>query len=201
MKGFFDMSEIFTLNGPGTNLPSHCDMNRTRGIDMTTGSLGQGLSAAVGMAIAGKMDGKDYTVYCIVGDGESQEGQIWEAAMFAAQRKLDNLIVFTDNNKKEIDGYVRDINEVEPLDRKWEAFGWKVLTADGHDFGSILSAIEQARAWKEGPCMIILNTIKGHGVSFTVGVHSMPLTADDVRKALSELDEAARSLAPEGVNH
>ena len=166
MKGYIDMAELDTLNRPGTNLPSHCDMNRTRGVDMTTGSLGQGFSCAVGMAIAARMDGLPSYIYTCIGDGESQEGQIWEAAMLAASRRLDNLIAFTDYNKMQIDGYVEQINGLHPLDKKWEAFGWHVQSVNGHDVEQIVYAIENAKKIKNLPSMILLNTIKGKGCSF-----------------------------------
>lgn len=166
MKGYIDMAELDTLNRPGTNLPSHCDMNRTRGVDMTTGSLGQGFSCAVGMAIAARMDGLPSYIYTCIGDGESQEGQIWEAAMLAASHRLDNLIAFTDYNKMQIDGYVEQINGLHPLDKKWEAFGWHVQSVNGHDVEQIVYAIENAKKIKNLPSMILLNTIKGKGCSF-----------------------------------
>ncbi len=166
MKGYIDMAELDTLNRPGTNLPSHCDMNRTRGVDMTTGSLGQGFSCAVGMAIAARMDGLPSYIYTCIGDGESQEGQIWEAAMLAASRRLDNLIAFTDYNKMQIDGYVEQINGLHPLDKKWEAFGWHVQSVNGHDVEQIVYATENAKKIKNLPSMILLNTIKGKGCSF-----------------------------------
>ncbi len=166
MKGYIDMAELDTLNRPGTNLPSHCDMNRTRGVDMTTGSLGQGFSCAVGMAIAARMDGLPSYIYTCIGDGESQEGQIWEAAMLAASHRLDNLIAFTDYNKMQIDGYVEQINGLHPLDKKWEAFGWHVQSVNGHDVEQIVYAIENAKKIKNLPSMILLNTIKDKGCSF-----------------------------------
>lgn len=166
MKGYIDRAELDTLNRPGTNLPSHCDMNRTRGVDMTTGSLGQGFSCAIGMAIAAKMDGLPSYIYTCIGDGESQEGQIWEAAMLATSRRLDNLIAFTDYNKMQIDGYVEQINGLHPLDKKWESFGWHVQSVDGHNVEQIVYAIENAKKIKNLPSMILLNTIKGKGCSF-----------------------------------
>ena len=189
LKGYFPLEEVVTLNQPHTNLPSHCDMNRTCGIDMTTGSLGQGLSAATGIALAGKLDRKTYTVYCMLGDGESQEGQIWEAAMYAGNRKLDNLVAFTDFNKKQIDGYVDDINSLEPVEKKWQAFGWYVQRIDGHDFDQILQAVHKAKEHRHEPSMIILDTVKGKGVTFAEGVHSMAVTAENVRDAIQELEQ------------
>ena len=140
MKGYFDKETLLTLNQPGTRLPSHCDMKLTTGIDMTAGSLGQGLSAAVGMALAARMERKDYRVYCIVGDGEQQEGQIWEAAMYAGSQELDNLVVLVDDNGMQIDDYTDAINAVRPLDKRWEAFGWATLCIDGHNFSDLEAA-------------------------------------------------------------
>lgn len=188
MRGYFPVEEVMTLNQPNTKLPSHCDMNLTCGIDMTTGSLGQGLSAATGIALAGKLDHKGYTVYCLLGDGESQEGQVWEAAMYAASRKLDNLIAFVDYNKKQIDGFVNDINSLEPIEAKWQAFGWSVQRIDGHDFEQLFDAIHRAKAYREGPSMIIMDTVKGKGVSFAEGVHSMAVSPERVREAICQLE-------------
>ena len=166
LKGYFPKEELMTLNQPGTHLPSHCDRRLTRGIDMTTGSLGQGFSAAIGMALAAKMDGRDIRVYSIIGDGESQEGQIWEGALLAASRKLDNLIAFTDYNKMQIDGYIEEINGLYPLEDKWKSFNWDVQVIDGHDCRAIAEAVDNAQKTMGHPHMIILNTIKGKGSSF-----------------------------------
>ena len=190
MKGYFPMEMLKTLNQPNTNLPSHTDKNRTVGVDMTTGSLGQGFSAAVGMATAAQIDRAPFHVYAIIGDGESQEGQIWEAAMFAGNRKLDHIIAFTDYNKAQIDGATVDINDVDPLDSKWEAFKWHVQVIDGHDVIAIKEAIERAKKAKGKPSMIILNTIKGKGAYFCEGdpaSHNMPVTVEMARKAIEEL--------------
>ena len=151
MKGYFDKETLLTLNQPGTRLPSHCDMKLTTGIDMTAGSLGQGLSAAVGMALAARMERKDYRVYCIVGDGEQQEGQIWEAAMYAGSQELDNLVVLGDDNGMQIDDYTDAINAVRPLDKRWEAFGWATLCIDGHNFSDLEAALTHARTIKKRP--------------------------------------------------
>ena len=188
LKGYFPRKEVLTLNQPHTHLPSHCDMNLTCGIDMTTGSLGQGLSAATGIALAGRMDGKTYTVYCMLGDGESQEGQVWEAAMYAGSQKISNLIAFTDCNKKQIDGYLDEINTLEPVENKWQSFGWYVQRIDGHDFPQILQAVRNAKAYRQGPSMIILDTVKGKGIAFAEGVHSMTVTAEQVKNAIQELE-------------
>ncbi len=180
-RGYFDKSWLKTLNQSDTNLPSHCDMVRTPGVDMTAGSLGQGFSAATGIAIAGKMDNKDYYVYSLIGDGESQEGQIWEAAMLAGSMKLDNFIAFTDFNHAQIDGTTDEINSISPLDKKWEAFKWHTQVVDGHDIRSILEAIKIAKEHKGKPSMIILDTIKGKDVFFAEGkvsCHNMPVTPE-----------------------
>ena len=184
--------ELDTLNRPGTHLPSHCDMRLTNGVDMTTGSLGQGFSAAVGMALAAQADKRDLNVYTIIGDGESQEGQIWEAALLAGDRKLDNLIAFTDYNKMQIDGYVGDVNTLDPLEDKWKAFGWDVQSVDGHDIQQILYAIDNAKKEKGRPSMIILNTIKGKGVYFAenlVACHNMTITEEMWKKAVDMIDK------------
>lgn len=190
-KGFFPEDWMDTLNQPGTNLPSHCDMLKTPGIDMTAGSLGQGFSCAVGMAVGGKIKKSPAYIYTIVGDGESQEGQVWEAAMYAAQKELDNLIAFTDNNKMQISGLTDEVCSLGNLRAKWEAFGFFVQEVNGHDVAAISDAIDKAKAHKGGPSMIILDTKKGHGVSFIEAVgygnHSMPVTPEDVTKAMEEL--------------
>ncbi|RJX24455.1 MAG: transketolase [Acholeplasma sp.] len=191
LKGYFPMELLDTLNVSNTNLPSHTDMNKTIGVDMTTGSLGQGFSAAVGMAVGAQMDHAPYKIYTLIGDGESQEGQIWEAALFAGNRKLDTLIAFTDYNKMQIDGDVNQINDVYPLDKKWEAFNWYVQVIDGHDVVAIQNAILNAKAQKGKPSMIIMHTIKGKGASFCegkVGSHNMPVTKDMAREAIEGLE-------------
>ncbi|MDD4315703.1 MAG: transketolase [Clostridia bacterium] len=176
-KGFFPMEEIKTLNQPGTNLPSHCDMNKTPGIDMTAGSLGQGLSAAVGMALASKLDKIDNYIYAIIGDGESQEGQIYEALMYAGNKQLNNLIIFQDNNKMQIDGMTAEINSVEPFDKKGEAFNLFTQRVNGHNHDAIKQAIKRAKNQKKQASLIILDTIKGKGFDVAeakgVGCHNM----------------------------
>jgi transketolase len=161
--GYFPFSWLKTLNADGTQLPSHCDQNRTPGIDTTTGSLGQGLSCACGLALAARMNGTKHRVFCIIGDGESHEGQIWEAAMFAGHHKLDNLVAITDYNKLQIDGFIRDINTLEPLVARWRSFGWEVIEIDGHDWDSIFDGLNEAIAVTGKPAMIIAHTIKGKG--------------------------------------
>lgn len=192
LKGYIPLEELKTLNRPDTNLPSHCDMRLTKGIDMSTGSLGQGFSAAAGMAVAAKMDSHDLYIYTVIGDGESQEGQIWEAAMLAGSRRLDNLIGFTDYNKMQLDGYIEDINGLEPLNQKWEAFGWHVQTIDGHDIKAIRHAIDTAQKVKGRPSMIIMDTIKGKGGYFCenlVASHNMAITEEMWKKAVSILNK------------
>ncbi len=190
LRGYFPEEECLTLNQPGTNLPSHCDMNKTIGVDMTAGSLAQGFSAAVGMALACRLDKRDNYVYAIIGDGESQEGQIWEAGMYAANQKLANLIAFCDNNGMQIDGTTAEINCVEPIADKWRAFRWNVIECDGHDVESIDAAIVAAKQEKERPTMIIMKTIKGKGAVFcegTVASHSTNVTKELLDQALAAL--------------
>ncbi len=190
-RGYFDVAELDTLNKPETNLPSHCDMLKTPGIDMTAGSLGQGISCAVGMAKASKIKKDNAYIYSIIGDGESQEGQVWEAAMAAAQFKLNNLIAFVDNNGMQIDGNTDNIMRVAPMVDKWTAFGWSVQSIDGHDVAEIYNAILQAKKVSDKPSMIILNTVKGKGVAFIEAMgaanHSMPVSNEDRLRALEEL--------------
>ena len=166
-RGYFEKDLLMTLNQGGTRLPSHCDSNLTVGIDMTTGSLGQGFSCAVGAALGSKLDADGATIYTIIGDGESQEGQIWEAAMFAAAKKLDNLIAFTDRNKLQLDGPVSQVNDISPLAEKWAAFGWNVIDVeDGNDVDQVEAAVAHAKLGRESEraTMVILNTRKGCGV-------------------------------------
>lgn len=193
-KGYFDVEMLRTLNKSHTLLPSHCDMIRTPGIDMTAGSLGQGISCAVGMAKAAKILGEDSFVYCIIGDGESQEGQVWEASMCAAQLKLDNLVVFLDNNKMQIDGMTDEINSLLDPVKKWEAFGFDTYRVDGHDFEQLIKAIDSAKAAKNGkPSMIVMDTIKGKGVSFVeaagAGNHNMNVNMEQAEAAIKEIKE------------
>ncbi len=190
-KGYFDKSWLLTLNQSGTNLPSHCDMNRTPGIDMTTGSLGQGFSCAVGIALASKIRKDGATIYTIIGDGESQEGQIWEAAMFGAQQKLNNVIAFTDYNNMQIDGNVSDICDLPNLGDRWRSFGWNTIEVEnGHDLEAIDTAIAQAKK-ADKPSMIILKTIKGKGVQFIEKMgfanHSIPMTKEQMEAAIAEI--------------
>lgn len=191
-KGFFPREWLSTLNKGGTNLPSHCDRNKTPGIDMTTGSLGQGLSAACGMAISLRIDKNPATVYAIIGDGESDEGQNWEAAMFAAHRKLGNLVAFTDYNNAQIDGTTDEIVGLGKLSGKWAAFGWHAVDVDGHDVEALDTAIEAAIAVTDQPSMIVMHTIKGKGASFCegqVGSHNMPVTKEMAAEAIAALGD------------
>jgi transketolase len=191
-KGFFPADWLHTLNRGGTNLPSHCDMNRTPGIDMTTGSLGQGISAAIGIALANRLDHITRKVYLIIGDGESNEGQIWEGAMAAAHFKLNNLIAFTDYNKMQIDGYVHETMNIEDLNAKWNAFGWFVQRVNGHDFQDMNQAVERAKNELFRPSMIILDTIKGKGAFFAerrLDNHNMNVDYETAKEACRLLDE------------
>lgn len=190
LKGFFPMDWLGTLNKGGTNLPSHCDRNKTPGIDMTTGSLGQGFSAAIGIALGLRMDKKASTVYTIIGDGESDEGQIWEGALFAGYQKLFNLVAFTDYNKQQLDGFSRDILDLGNLAAKWNSFGWFTQEVDGHDVAALDGAIEKALAQKEKPSMIVMHTIKGKGCNFAEGVeknHSMAFDMEKAKEAIAAL--------------
>lgn len=162
-KGYFPFQWLATMNQDGTKLPSHVDQLRTPGIDMTAGSLGQGLSCACGVAMAGKMDAKNYRTFCIIGDGESDEGQIWEAAMSAAHHNLDNLVAITDRNRMQIDGTTDEILKLGALADKWRAFGWEVLEVDGHDWDDIYDGLQKAIAVRGKPAMIIAHTVKGKG--------------------------------------
>jgi len=189
-KGYFPREELLKLRKTGAMLQGHPDMKGTPGVDMSTGSLGQGLAAANGMALSAKLDNKDYRVYALIGDGEVQEGIIWEAVMFAAHYKLDNLTVFMDHNGLQIDGKNSDVMNIEPIDKKFEAFGWNVVTIDGHDFNQIFNALEGAKSCKDKPTVVIANTIKGKGVSFMENEASWHGTApndEQTEKALAEL--------------
>ena len=190
-RGYFDRTELLTLNRGGTQLPSHCDMNRTPGVDMTTGSLGQGFSCAVGVALGSKLERDGATIYTLIGDGESQEGQIWEAAMFAAAKKLDNLIAFTDYNKLQIDDTVAKVNDIAPLEKKWAAFGWNVIDVeDGNDAEQVSAAVKLAKRARGGgkPTMVILNTRKGCGVRWIeelgAGNHNCKLSEEQAEAAI-----------------
>lgn len=196
-RGFFPVEDLETLRHTGSYLQGHPDMKCVPGVDMSTGSLGQGLSAAVGMALAAKMDQKDYRVYALCGDGEIQEGQIWEAAMFAGHRKLDNLVVIVDHNKLQIDGRVEDVCSPYPIDKKFEAFHFHTVTIDGHDFDQIAAAFQEARDTKGMPTVIIANTVKGRGISFMEDAaewHGKAPKEEEFQVAMEDLRKAGEAL-------
>ncbi|HWI55156.1 MAG TPA: transketolase [Desulfobacteria bacterium] len=189
-KGYFPVEELVTLRKTGSRLQGHPSMKHVPGVEMSTGSLGQGLSAANGMALAGRLDGRDYRVYVVLGDGEIQEGQVWEAAMAAAHYKLDNVVAFIDHNKLQIDGPVSQVMSPEPVADKWRAFGWHVEEIDGHNHSEIINALNKAKEVKGKPTAIVANTVKGRGVSFMenqVGWHGNAPSAEQCEQALCEL--------------
>ena len=191
-RGYFPVEDLKTLRHTGSYLQGHPDMKHIPGVDMSSGSLGQGISAAVGMAIAGKLDNADYRVYTLLGDGEIQEGQVWEAAMFAGSRKLDNLVVIVDNNGLQIDGPIDEVNSPYPIGAKFEAFNFNVVEIDGHDFDQIADAFKQAKECKGKPTAIIMKTIKGKGVSFMenqVSWHGSAPNDEQCKQALEELEK------------
>ena len=190
LRGFFPVEELAGFRSINTHLSGHPDMVHVPGVDMSTGSLGQGLSAAVGMALAGKADSKDYRVYALLGDGEIEEGQIWEAAMAAAKFKLDNLCAVIDVNGLQIDGNTADVMPSEPLDKKMEAFGWHVIKIDGHDYEAIEAAFSEAKTGKGQPTAILAATVKGKGVSYMegdYGWHGKAPNDEQLEKALADL--------------
>lgn len=196
-RGYFPKEDLLGLRHVGCYLQGHPDMKHTPGVDMSSGSLGQGFSAAVGMALAGKLDNKDYRVYALAGDGEIQEGQIWEASMFAAARKLDNLCLIVDNNGLQIDGDIADVCSPYPIDAKFEAFGFHVITIDGHDFDQIAAAFKEARQTKGCPTAIIAKTVKGKGVSFMenqAGWHGKAPNDEQYKIAMADLKKAEEAL-------
>ncbi len=189
-RGFFDKSHLGTLRRLGSILQGHPDMNKVPGIDMTAGSLGQGLSAGIGMALAGKLQKKDYHVWVVVGDGESQEGSIWEAAMSAAKWKLDNITAILDRNNLQNDWHVDELMPIEPVADKWRAFGWHVVEIDGHDMDAIVPALEEARERTGGPTLILARTVKGKGVSYMENVcewHGKAPCQEEADQALDEI--------------
>lgn len=196
-KGFFPVEDLTTLRHVGSYLQGHPDMKGTPGIDMSSGSLGQGISAAVGMAISAKMSGKDYRVYTLLGDGEIQEGQVWEAAMLAAHWKLDNLVIIVDNNNLQIDGAIDEVNSPYPIDKKFEAFNCHVININGNDFDEIDAAFKEAKTVKGQPTVIVAKTIKGKGVSFmenNAGWHGKGPNDEEFEKAMNELEKAGEAL-------
>ncbi len=197
LRGFFSIDELKTLRHPGAMLQGHPDMKGTPGVDMSTGSLGQGISAACGMALSAKLSNKDYRVYAILGDGEIEEGQVWEAAMFAAHNKLDNLCILVDNNGLQIDGKITEVCSPEPIDKKFEAFGFNVIIIDAHDFDSIEAAYEKAKTVKGKPTAIISKSTKGKGVSFMedkVEWHGSAPNAEQYKIAMEELEATLNSI-------
>ncbi len=188
--GYFPKEDLWTLRKLNSHLSGHPYAPSTPGVEVTTGSLGQGLSQANGLALADRLDEHDTNVYCLLGDGEMQEGQVWEAAMGAAHYRLGSLTAFLDCNELQIDGWIKDIMKVEPLDKKWESFGWHVQRIDGHDFNAILGAVEEAKKVKETPSMILCKTVKGKGVSFMENLakwHGTAPNSDELHRALAEL--------------
>ena len=197
LKGFFPVEDLKTLRKSDSYLQGHPNMNKIPGVDMSTGSLGQGISAAVGMALGAKLDKKDFRVYTVLGDGEIEEGEVWEAAMFAANRGLDNLVAVVDYNGLQIDGTVEEVNSPYPIADKFKAFKWNVVEIDGHDFDAIESALENARATKGVPTCIVMKTIKGKGVSYmenAVGWHGKAPNNEEYEQAMTELKAALAEL-------
>ncbi len=197
LKGFFPVEDLKTLRKSDSYLQGHPNMNKIPGVDMSTGSLGQGISAAVGMALGAKLDKKDFRVYTVLGDGEIEEGEVWEAAMFAANRGLDNLVAVVDYNGLQIDGTVEEVNSPYPIADKFKAFKWNVVEIDGHDFDAIESALKNARATKGVPTCIVMKTIKGKGVSYmenAVGWHGKAPNTEEYEQAMTELKAALAEL-------
>jgi transketolase len=189
-RGFFPREELLTFRKINSRLQGHPDMKKAPGVDMSTGSLGQGFSASIGMALAGKLDKKEYRVFVLLGDGEVEEGQVWEAAMSASHYKLDNLTAFLDYNRLQIDGTIDEVISPEPLDEKFRAFGWHVINIDGHSYTEIDQALSEAEKTKGRPSIIIAKTIKGKGISFMeneVGWHGTPPSREQAEQALLEL--------------
>lgn len=196
-KGYFSKADLLSLRAPDSYLQGHPDMKNIPGVDMSAGSLGQGFSTAVGMALAAKMDDKNYRTYAVLGDGEIEEGQIWEAAMFAGHRKLDNLVAIVDNNNLQIDGTIEEVCSPYPIDKKFEAFNFHVINIDGHDFDQIKKALDEARETKGMPTAIIMKTVKGKGVSFMenqASWHGKAPNDEQEKQALEELKKAGEAL-------
>jgi transketolase len=193
LKGFFPKEWLSTLNKGGTRLPSHCNRMLTPGVDMSTGALGQGISVGLGVAMGLKLDNKNNFVYVVIGDGESQEGQVWEAVLFGGNAKINNLIVFVDYNRQQLDGYVDNINPLGELGRKWKAFGWDVQEINGHNVDEIYSAIQNAKGVKDKSHVIVMHTIKGKGCNFAEGVelnHHMTFTKEQIDNAIYVLEQS-----------
>ena len=196
-RGYFPVEDLKTLRHTGSYLQGHPDMKHIPGVDMSSGSLGQGISAAVGMAIAGKLDNADYRVYTLLGDGEIREGQVWEAAMLAAHKKLDNLVVIVDNNNLQIDGAIDEVNSPYPIDKKFEAFNFHVINIDGNDFDQIDAAFKEAKTVKGCPTAIIAKTIKGKDVSFMenqAGWHGKAPNDEEYAVAMADLEKVGEAL-------
>ncbi len=197
MRGFFPEEDLLTFRDVNSYLQGHPSL-MVPGVDMCTGSLGQGLSAGIGMALAGKMDKKDYRVYVLLGDGEIEEGNVWEAAMTAATRKLDNLVAIVDRNKIQLDDFTDRMVELDPLEEKWRGFGWRVISINGHDVTQIIRALDEARKTKGRPTVIIAHTVKGKGVSYmenTAKYHGKPpQNEEEYERALKELEEERRKI-------
>ena len=196
-RGYFPVEELITLRKPGSFLQGHPDMRGTPGCDMSSGSLGQGISVACGMALASKLDGDRFRVYAIMGDGELEEGQVWEAAMFAGDKKLDTLCAIVDNNNLQIDGTLDEVNAPYPIDKKFEAFNFNVIKVNGHDFDELDDAFTRARATKGMPTVIVMNTVKGKGVSFMENKaewHGAAPNDEQYRQAMHDLDEIEKSI-------
>jgi len=196
-KGFIPKEDIKTFRNVNSYLQGHPDMNKVPGVDMSTGSLGQGVSAAGGMALAAKLDNKDYRVYSVLGDGELEEGQVWEQAMFAAHYKLDNFTIFVDNNGLQIDGDISKVMNPNPIDKKFEAFGWHVIKVSAHNFEELMDAVDEAKATKGQPTAIIMKSVKGKNVSFmenNAGWHGSAPNEEQYNQAIAELDEIIKGL-------
>ena len=196
-RGYFPVEELKTLRHVGSRLQGHPSMHYLPGLDMSSGSLGQGISVAAGMALSSKLQKKDWRVYTLLGDGECEEGEVWEASMFAGAKKLDNLVVIVDNNNLQIDGTITEVNDPYPLDKKFEAFNFHVINIDGHDFDQIRAAFKEARETKSMPTAIIMKTVKGKGVSFMenqVGWHGKAPNDEQLATALSDLERIGETL-------
>jgi transketolase len=192
LKGYFPIDELKTLNRPETNLPSHCDRNKTPGVDMTTGSLGQGISTAIGVALGNKLDGRDSYTYLVLGDGECDEGQVWEGALFAAHHKVDNLIAFIDYNKQQLDGYTKDILDLGNLADKFSCFGWHVNEVNGNCVKEVFNAIQEAKKVTGIPSVIVLHTEKGKGCHFAEGIlsnHHMSFSEQQIDDAIDSVEQ------------
>ncbi len=202
-RGYFPVEELKTFRHLGARLQGHPSMQYLPGLDMSSGSLGQGISAACGMAVAGKVDQKDFRVYTLLGDGELEEGEVWEASMFASAKKLDNLCVIVDNNNLQIDGDITEVNNPKPIDKKFEVFGFHVILIDGHNFDEIRAAFAEAKSVKGQPSVIIASTVKGKGVSYmenNAGWHGKAPNEEQYNTAMADLDKIAEALNAEENN-